>query len=137
MDLVQQMHVCLRPALFCFRFDPGEQFLCIREELTDGVRVRRMERQGDHRLNIGQIDLDHAVIIRAVGRVQGLVGLRTAVDLKEALRLLVRLPDGGQAGGLGRHDVDAVAEIDRERRNAGACKLQHAVFDKAAGERLP
>ena len=134
-DLTQQVHVGLRPAFFRLGLDPGEQFLCIGKEFADGVGIRRVERQSDHRLDGGQVDLDHAVIIRAVAGGELLIRLRAAMDLKESLRLLIGLPDGGQTGGLGRHDVDAVAEVDGQTGNTGTGEFQHAVFDEAGGER--
>ena len=132
--LVQQMHVGLRPAPFCLGLHTGQQFLRVRKKVTDGVRVRRVERQRDHRLKLAEIQLDHAVIIRAILRRQLFIRFGAAVNFKKPFRLLVRLPDGGQAGRLGRHDVDAVAEINGQLRNAGACEFQHAVLDEAACE---
>ena len=47
------------------------------------------------------------------------------------LDLIVRLPDGAQTCRLGRHDVDADAEVHGQRGDAGSRELEHAVFDEA------
>ena len=60
-----------------------------------------------------------------------LVLAATAMDGQELLRLLIGLPDGAQAGGFGSHHIDAVAEVDGQRGDAGAGKLQNTVFHKA------
>ena len=46
----------------------------------------------------------------------------------EFLNLLVRLPDGGQAGSLRCHDIDADTEIRTQGCNAGADKLHHLIL---------
>ena len=134
-DFVQKMHVGLRPALLCLGLHAREKFLRVCEKFTDRVRVRRMEWQSDHRLDLAEIQLDHAVIIRALAGGKLLVRLGTAVNFKKPLCLLVRLPDGRQAGRFSRHDVDAVAEVNGQICNAGAREFEHAVFDKAVCER--
>ena len=90
-----------------------------------------MERQRRHRLDFGKIDLDHAVIKRALLRLEPPVCIRPAVRGQIFLYFFVRLPDGGQARRLSGHDVDADAVVHRELRNTGACKFQHTVFYKA------
>ena len=136
MQLVGQLDMGLREAAGSILLDLLQQLLRIGKEFPDGIGVRRMERQGDHRLDLVQLDGDHLVIPGFSARMQLSIVLRAAVRLKEAARDLVRLPDGGQAGRLRRHDVDAVAEIDGQICDAGAAELQHAVVDKAAGERF-
>ena len=109
------------------------------EELVDRVRVRRVERQGDHRTqpSRGRWSIMLVVISRLRRGAALCSPPRGRATAKKPLRLLVRLPDGGQAGRLGRHDVDAVAEVDGQARDAGAGKLQHAVVDKAALQTSP
>ena len=45
--------------------------------------------------------------------------------------LVVRHPDGGEAGRFGRHHVDTVSEVNRQVLHARACKLEHLVLDKS------
>ena len=94
-------------------------------------RLGGMERQGGHGLNGGQVQLDKAVIVRAVLRMQGGKVLRPAVQRQIVLHGAVRLPDGGQAGRLGGHDVDADAVVHAETADAIPHELQHLVFHKA------
>ena len=92
-----------------------------------------MHRQGDHTLNGGQIQLDAAVVVGYIGRFQFFVGLRAVVLLEVLFRNIVCLPDGGPAGCLGGHDVDAVAVIGAQIGNAGADKLHDLIFHIAVG----
>ena len=92
-----------------------------------------MHRQGDHALNGGQIQLNAAVIVGHIGGLQFLIGLGAVVLLKILLRGIVCLPDGGPAGRLGRHDIDAVAVIGAQIGNAGADKLHDLVLHIAVG----
>ena len=92
-----------------------------------------MHRQGDHALNGGQIQLDAAVVVGYIGRFQFFVGLRAVMLLEVLFRNIVCLPDGGPAGGLGGHDVDAVAVIGAQIGNAGANKLHDLVLHIAVG----
>ena len=64
-------------------------------------------------------------------RVQGLIVLGAAMGTEEALRHLVRLPDGGEAGGLGGHHINAVAVVNGQIFDARAAELQHAVVHKS------
>ena len=50
------------------------------------------------------------------------------------MRVLVGCPDARQAGGLGGHDVDAVAIVSRHARDAGAHELHDLVLDVALGK---
>ena len=92
-----------------------------------------MHRQGDHALNGGQIQLDAAVVVGYIGRFQLFVGLRAVVLLEVLFRNIVCLPDGGPAGGLGGHDIDAVAVVGGKIGNAGADKLHDLVLHIAVG----
>lgn len=74
---------------------------------------------GDHRLDFAKVDLNDAVIKRALFGLELLIGFRAAVDGEVFLNLLIRLPDGGEAGRLGGHDVDADAVVHREAGDAG------------------
>ena len=94
-----------------------------------------MERQRDHGLDLVELDRDHRIIVCALRRFELLVRVRTLVDLVILFDLLIGRPDGGQAGRLGRHDVDAAAEIKREVLEAGARELEDLVFHKTVRER--
>ena len=92
-----------------------------------------MHRQGDHALNCGQIQLNAAVIVGDIGRSQFFVGLGAVVLLEVLFRNIVSLPDGGPAGRLGGHDINAVAVIGAKIGNAGADKLHDPVLHIAVG----
>ncbi len=93
-----------------------------------------MERKSDHSLLFVKVYTDHAIIICHLARTQFTVVLRTLVYVVVMLDLFVCNPYGAEASCLGGHDVDAIAEIDRQVLHAGACKLKHFVFYKAAVE---
>ena len=48
--------------------------------------------------------------------------------------LVVGRPDGGPAGGLGRHHVDAAAELHGEIRDTGADEFHHLILHKTVLE---
>ena len=56
------------------------------------------------------------------------------MHLEVLLHLFVGNPDGGQASGLGGHDIDTVTEVDGQAGNAGAGELQYLVLHKTALE---
>ncbi len=114
--------------------DPLEDLDRIGLELMDGVGVGRVERKGDHALLGGQVDADHAVVVRDLAGLQFLIRLGTLVEFEVLLDRLVGDPDGAEAGGLGGHHVDAVAEVDREFLDAGAGKLEDLVLHETALE---
>ena len=101
------------------------------DQLPQRHRLGGVEGQGGHGLDGGQVQLDKAVIVRAVLRMQGGKVLRPAVQRQIVLHGAVRLPDGGQAGRLGGHDVDADAVVHAETADAIPHELQHLVFHKA------
>ena len=114
--------------------DFAEDFLRVGDDFGHRVRVARMERQGHHGRHFGEVDDDAAV--EGGGSVVGelLVVPGAAVFGEVGLDPVVRLPDGGEAGGLGGHDVDAHAVLDGEARDAGSGELEDAVLDEAALE---
>ena len=81
------------------------------EQLAERHRLGGVERQGRHRLHAVKVNGDHAVVVRAVLRVQGGEGLRTAMEGQIVRHGAVRLPDGAEAGGLRGHHVDADAVV--------------------------
>ena len=103
-------------------------------ELVNLKAVGRMERQRNHGLDAGQIDLDAAVVVGNIGRLELAVVVAAAVHGQECVRVLVGGPDARQTGGLGGHDVDAVAVVGRHARDAGAHKLHDLVLDVALGK---
>ena len=117
-----------------FLFHLGQQLLRVLAELADGIGIGGVEGQRDHGLDGAQIHLDKAVVHGALLRVQLAERLGALVGLVPAAHLLVGLPDGGQAGGLSGHDVDAVAVLDGEAADALAHELHHLVLDEARCE---
>ena len=101
------------------------------DQLAQRDGLGRMEGKRRHGLEFREVDFDAAVIIRTLFDAQRAVSVRPAVDGEIFFDLLVRLPDGAQTCRLGRHHVNADAEIHREILDAGARELEHLVFDKA------
>ena len=97
-------------------------------ELVDGKGVARMHGHGDHRLDFAQIDVNDAVVVSDVGRIEFLVILRPAVLGQVSLRIVVGAPYRRQARRFRRHDVDAVAVIRIHRRHAGADEFHDFVL---------
>ena len=132
MQLVGELYMGLGEALLRVGLDLRQKLRRMLLELVNGPGVGRMERKRDHALDLVEVNGDHAVIIGVLSGVQLAEVLCAAMRAVEALRDFVGLPDGGQAGRLGGHDVHAVAEVDGKAGDAGACELQHAVLDEAA-----
>ena len=132
---IGQVRVRLGEAALRVLLHLREDLLGVIEELVDRPRVRRVERQGDHGLNLREVDGNELIVPSRLAGVQLGIVLLAAVRGEEAAGRLVRLPDGGQARRLRRHDVDAVAEVDGQALDAGAGELEHAVVDKAALKR--
>jgi len=103
-------------------------------ELVNLKAVGRMERQRNHGLDARQIDLDAAVVVGNIGRLELAVVVAAAVHGQKRVRVLVGGPDARQAGGLGGHDVNAVAVVGRHARDARAHKLHDIVLDVALGK---
>ena len=100
----------------------------------DGESVAGVVGQGDHTLLSAQVDLDHAVIVSHLTRLENAEVLGTLVNLVVVLNLVIGNPDRAQAGGLGGHDVDTVTEVDGQVLHARASELEHLVLYKAALE---
>ena len=134
-DLVEQAKVRLALAdLGGLELHLVKDVLEVLVELVDLKAVGRMERQRDHGLDAGQIDLDAAVIVGDIGGLELAVVVAAAVHGQKRVRVLVGGPDARQAGGLGSHDVDAVAVVSRHARDAGAHKLHDLVLNVALGK---
>ena len=93
-----------------------------------------MERQRDHGLDARQVDLDAAVVVGNIGGLEFAVVVAAAVHGQKRVRILVGSPDARQAGGLGGHDVNAVAVVGRHARDAGAHELHDFVLDVTLGK---
>ena len=103
-------------------------------ELVDGKAVGGVEGQRDHGLDLGEVHAHAALVVGHAGRGQRAEVLLAAVLGQELARLVVGHPDGRQAGGLGGHDVDAVAVVAGHARHARAHELHDLVLDVAALE---
>ena len=134
-DLVEQAEVDLIAAdAGRLGLDPVQDVLEVLVELVDGEGVGRVEGQRDHGLDLREVDLDAAVVVGDVGGRELAVLVAAAVLGEERVGVLVGGPDGGKAGGLGGHDVDAVAIVGRHARDAGAHELHDLILDVALGE---
>ena len=134
-DLVEQAKVRLTLAdLGGLELDLMQDVLEVLVELVNLKAVRRMERQRDHGLDARQVDLDAAVIVGNIGGLELAVVVAATVHGQKRARVLIGGPDARQAGGLGGHDVDAVAVVGRHARDAGAHELHYLVLDVALGK---
>ena len=134
-DLVEQAKVRLAFAdLGGLKLHLVQDVLEILVELVDLKAVGRMERQRDHGLDARQVDLDAAIVVGDIGGLELAVVVTAAVHGQKRVRLLVGGPDARQAGGLGSHDIDAVAVVGRHARDAGAHELHDLVLNVALGK---
>ena len=133
-DLVHQLEVSLLEGLGGLLFNVCKDLLCVGDEIVDGVDVGGVEGEGDHGFHGREINVDHGVVVSAVLGSQLCVVLGATVGLVVLAGDLVGDPDRGETGGLGGHDVDAVAEVDGKTCNAGTYELQNLVLDESAGE---
>ena len=134
-DLVEQAKVRLTLAdLGSLELHLVQDVLEVLVKLVNLKAVGRMERQRNHGLDARQVDLDAAVIVGNIGGLELAVVVAAAVHGQECVRVLVGSPDTRQAGGLGGHDVDAVAVIGRHVRNARAHELHDLVLNVTLGK---
>ena len=108
-----------------------KDILRILQQLVNGIGVRRMHRHGNGALNGGKIDIDAAVVVCDFGRIKLLISFGSAMNREVAFGLVVGDPNGTPAGGLGGHDVNGVAVLNRKTGNARANKLHCLVLDIA------
>ena len=130
MNFVRQVGVRLGEAPPGVGLHALEDLLGVCQKFLNGVGIGGVEGQGDHRLHLVQLNGNVLVIPGNLSRVQGLIVPGAAMGTEEALRHLVRLPDGGEAGGLGGHHINAVAVVNGQVPDARAAELQHAVIYK-------
>ena len=134
-DLVEQTKVRLALAdLGGLKLHLMQDVLEVLVELVNLKAVGRMERQGDHGLDARQIDLDAAVVVGNIGGLELAVVVAATVHGQKRARVLVGGPDARQAGGLGGHDVDAVAVIGRHACDARAHELHDLVLNVTLGK---
>ena len=134
-DLVEQAKVRLTLAdLGSLELHLVQNVLEVLVKLVNLKAVGRMERQRNHGLDARQVDLDAAVIVGDIGRLELAVVVAAAVHGQECVRVLVGSPDTRQAGGLGGHDVDAVAVIGRHVRDARAHELHDLILNVTLGK---
>ena len=69
-----------------------------------------------------------AVIIGHICGIQFSIVVRSSVGSQELLRILIRSPYRGQAGGLSRHDVDAVPVICSHSGDAGSYEFHYFIL---------
>ena len=112
-------------------FHLAQMIARIVDKLAQRHGLGRVERQRGHRLHAAEVDGDHAVVVRAVLRIQRGKRLRPAVDGKVLRHGVVGLPYGAEAGGFRGHNVDADAIVHGQLRYGRACKLQHLVLYEA------
>ena len=131
-DLLRQMKLRFAAKLLMrAKFHLSQIIAGVCNQLAQRHRLRRVEGKRRHRFQTGKIDLDAAVIVRALFNTQRAVAVRSSMDGEVFFDLFVRLPDGAETGGLGRHDVDADAEVHRKCFHAGTGKFENLVFDEA------
>ena len=134
-DLVEQAKVRLALAdLGGLELHLMQDVLEVLVELLDLKAVGRMERQRDHGLDVRQIDLDAAIVVGNIGGLELAVVVAAAMHGQKRVRILVGGPDARQAGGLGGHDVDAVAVVGRHARDTGAHELHNLVLNVTLGK---
>ena len=133
-DLAHQVHVDLATQLLVgLVLGRLQNLFGVGFQLTDGVGIAGVHRQRNHALDGGEVQFDAAVIVGHVGGLQLFVGFGAIVLREIFFRHIVGLPDGGPAGGLGGHDVDAVAVVSGEVGHTGADELHDLVFHVAVG----
>ena len=136
MDLVAQLQAFtgLAELLAGLFFHGGEQLVGMAHHLGHGIGVAGMEGQGHHGLDGGQVHADAAVEAGGLVVTQLGVIVGAAVHGQVIAHLVVRGPDGGQAGGLGGHDVDTAAVFHGKARHAGTGEFHDPVLDEAVLE---
>ena len=80
-------------------------------DILDGVDIGRMERHGDHRLDLAQIDVYKTVIVSDCARIQFPEVITSSVDIVELFDLVIGSPDRREAGCLCRHNIDSDTEV--------------------------
>ena len=106
----------------------------VRVQFINFKGIAGVERQRNHRLDGGQINIDHTIVIGSGGGVKLAVIIAAAMHGQEFAGLFIGAPNGGQAGGFGRHNVNAVAVIGGHARHAGTDELHDLILDIAVLE---
>ena len=136
-DAGKQIELYLgRQSLLTIGLTGGKDRSGIALQRVDRQRLRRMERQRDHALDLVQPHRHHRIVVRAVRERQRTERFRPADRFIVILHGFVRDPDRAEAAHFGRHDVDADPVVHAQRPNAGACKLENLVFHQPFGEQF-
>ena len=133
MHLADQINLGTDNLLVCLLLALKENILRILQQFADGDGVARMHGQCNGGLNRGKINVHAAVIVGHIGRLHLLVRFRTSMDCEVFFRCRIGLPDGGPAGGLSGHNVDAVAVFNGQLAHAGADEFHDLVLHIAVG----
>ena len=80
-------------------------------DIFDGVDIGRMERHGDHRLDLAQVDVYKTVVVSDCARIQFFEITASSVDIVELFDLVIGSPDRRKAGCLCRHNIDSDTEV--------------------------
>ncbi len=97
-------------------------------DLSHRISIGRVEGHGNHGTDFGEVNFNGPVVVGCVSGLKFLIGSFPSVDFVEFLRLLIRLPDGGKAGGLSRHDVDPDPVVHGKICDAGSHELHDFVL---------
>ena len=90
-----------------------------------------MERHRNHRFYRAQIQLNHAVIISCLPRIEFFVVLAASVNLIELFHLLICFPDRRKTGCFCCHDINTDSEIHAQVCNARSYKFHNLIFHKS------
>ena len=103
-------------------------------ELPNGIGVGGVEGERDHGLHSGEVNFNEGVVVRTLRRSLRLELIPTAQNIQVLPGDIIGGPNGGEAGCLRGHDVDAGAVIHGEALHTGAEELQNGIFDNALPE---
>ena len=92
-NLVNKFHIRLREAFLRILFDFFKELFRILQEFMNCVCIGRMERQGDHRLLLAEVNRNHSIVISDRTRMQLFVSLGTFMSCIEFLCFFIRFPN--------------------------------------------
>ncbi len=132
MELTDNVHLRTLDLLVGVLLNQMENVSGVLLQLVDGIGVAGVHGHSDGALYGGQVNVDTAVIVSNVSRLDFLVGFGTAMDGEILFCLFVRDPDGRPAGGLGGHHVDGVAVLHRQVGDTRTDKFHNLILNVAA-----
>ena len=103
-------------------------------EIMYGISIGGMERERNHGFHLIKVDMNHAVIVCDLAGLKLFIIIGTLMCLEESTGGFIGLPNGGEAGGLGGHDINAVTEVNGEICDAGAYEFEYAVIYEAGSK---